>query len=167
MIILEKYLSSLLLIFLVVSCGSGEPRSTETVSPDSLTTTSIDLSAHLSNDTSKLSRVLDLHTFKPDSVIFHLNSDDTTKQGFNLEAVLFYEEHVYSAILEKYMEADFPKSNLKKEDFDFPWLTESLRRELSFSKVEYKGNPDIFLGTGRQAQLWFSDRKIFLKWNQQ
>lgn len=165
MIIFEKYLSSLLFIFLVVSCGSGEPRSTETVSPDSLTTTSIDLSAQLSNDTSKLSRVLDLHTFRPDSVIFHLNSDDTTTQDFSLEAVLFYEEHVYGAILEKYMDEDFPKSDLKKEDFDFTWLSESLKHELSLSKVEYKGNPDIFLGTDGQAELWFSDRKIFLKWH--
>lgn len=165
MTFLIKHLSSLTLAFLIVSCGN-DPTENAPLNSDT-TASSIDLSAHLSMDTSKLSRVLDVRTFKPDSVIFHLNSDDTTKQGFNLEAVLFYEEHVYSAILEKYMEADFPKSNLKKEDFDFPWLTESLKRELSFSKVEYKGNPDIFLGTGRQAQLWFSDRKIFLKWNQQ
>ena len=63
------------------------------------------------------------------------------------------------------MDEDFPKSDLKKEDFDFTWLSESLKHELRLSKVEYKGNPDIFLGTDGQAELWFSDRKIFLKWH--
>lgn len=127
----------------------------------------------ISKDVAKLGKVLDLQTYKPDSVVFQLSGinidslekDSLTNKNFNLEAVLFYEEHVYGSILEKYMDADFPKGDYKKEDFEFEWLDELLKAELNLSKADYKGNPDIFLGTDGQARLWFSDKKIFLRWN--
>lgn len=126
----------------------------------------------ISKDAATLGKVLNLQKFKPDSVVFHLSGFDIGKyvkdsiksKSFKLEAVLYYEEHVYGSVLEKYMEEGFPKGNYEKEDFCFGWLNENLSAELNLSKVEYKGNPDIFLGTNGGAELWFSDKKVFVRW---
>lgn len=121
--------------------------------------------AQVSRDFKLLGGFLDLETFKPDSVVFVLSEKDSPGNGSGkLEAVLFYQELVYGKILEKYMDEDFPKGDYKKEEFDFKWLDEHLKAELELSKADYKGNPDVFLGTDGKARLWFLDEKVFVNW---
>ena len=125
----------------------------------------------MSYDTLQLGKILNLQIFKPDSVLYQLSGIDIDsieqdlQQGkdFKLEAVLFYEEHTYGKKKKKYMDEDFPKGDYKKEDFEFAWLDDYLKAELGVSKADYKGNPDIFLGTDGKAKLWFLDKKVLVK----
>lgn len=113
---------------------------------------------------SVIANTLDLKTFPPEKVIYKTwgNSADGQETS-GLEAVLFYEEHMYGSILEKYMNDGFPKGDYKKEDFKFDWLDDAMIAELGHSTNSYKGNPDIFLGTQGKAKLWFLDKKILVK----
>ncbi|MCD2423206.1 hypothetical protein LQ567_10580 [Niabella pedocola] len=113
----------------------------------------------ISEDRETLGRLIDLKTYPPSGVTFQWNGRDLS----GLEAILYYDEKNYGDILNAYMEAGFPKGNYAKEQFGFPWLDSAQQAELQFSKPDYTGNPDIFLGTGGKGMLWFLDKKILLK----
>lgn len=113
----------------------------------------------ISEDTAKLAKLVDLKTYPPETATFKWNGANTN----GLEAVLFYDEKTYGAILTAYMNAGFPKGNYAKEQFDFPWLDSAQHAELQFSKPGYTGNPDIFLGTTGRGRLWFLNKKVLLK----
>ncbi|WP_211218118.1 hypothetical protein [Niabella aurantiaca] len=115
----------------------------------------------ISENREVLGALIDLKTYPPYSVVFQWNGQDTK----GLEAILYYDEMAYDAILNMYMEAGFPRGTYAKEQFDFPWLDSARHAELQFSKPDYTGNPDIFLGTGGKGMLWFLDKKILLKVN--
>lgn len=113
----------------------------------------------ISEDRETLGRLIDLKKYPPAGVTFQWNGRDLN----GLEAILYYDEQTYGNILNAYMEAGFPKGNYAKEQFGFPWLDSAQYVELQFSKPDYVGNPDIFLGTGGRGMLWFLDKKILLK----
>ncbi|WP_300598378.1 hypothetical protein [Niabella sp.] len=113
----------------------------------------------ISEDRETLGRLIDLKAYPPTGVTFQWNGQDMR----GLEAILYYNEKIYGDILNVYMEAGFPKGNYRKEQFGFSWLDSAQQAELQFSKPDYVGNPDIFLGTGGRGRLWFLDRKILLK----
>ena len=112
-----------------------------------------------------LSSVLNFKNFRPTKVLFKMmpvqNGSPVTNKP--LEAVVFYDERSYAAILERYMDAGFPKAKFKREEFNFGWMADSLKQELLLSNANYFGNPDIFLGTGGKAKLWFLNKKILVK----
>lgn len=158
-----KCISALSFAFIIVSlctsCGQDNNKATEeNILPV--------------NDSAIAVQLLDTSAFKPLNILAQYNGPNIsevkkdTTLSYNLEAVLAYDEHTYGAILEKYMDADFPKGDYKKEDFNFNWLDTALKSELHLSKENYKGNPDIFLGTNGRAKLWFLDKKILVSLNQ-
>jgi|GEM_PF-4190864 len=113
----------------------------------------------ISENKETLGKLIDLKTYPPYSVVFQWNGQNIN----GLEAILYYDEQHYGDILNTYMEAGFPKGNYSKAQFCFPWLDSARYAELQFSKPDYVGNPDIFLGTGGRGMLWFLDKKILLK----
>lgn len=146
----------LLILFLGAACGNRQQASTAEAPAGSLQPQT---GLGISEDKRTLGRLIDLETYPPYSAVFQWN-------GLNmdgLEAILYYDEKVYGAILNAYMEAGFPRGTFSKEQFDFPWLDSARHAELQFSKPDYTGNPDIFLGTGGKGMLWFLDKKILLK----
>ncbi|MBO9620517.1 MAG: hypothetical protein J7539_15950 [Niabella sp.] len=143
------------LLLAVAACTNpGKPKENK---PSEVTLTKAGLA--ISEDTAKLAKLIDLRTYPPDAATFKWNGTNTN----GLEAVLFYDEKTYGAILNAYMNAGFPKGNYSKDQFDFPWLDSAQHAELQFSKPDYTGNPDIFLGTGGKGMLWFLDKKVLLK----
>ncbi len=120
-------------------------------------------------DSAIAAHLLDLQTYKPLNVIAKydgpnvalLKKDSTQK--YKLEALLYYDEYNVGEILSKFMDADFPKANYSKEDFEFNWLDDDLKMEIESGDPKYTGSPDIFLGTNGKAKIWFVGRKVLVK----
>lgn len=114
-------------------------------------------------------QLLDLQTFKPLNVIAKYDGPDValvkrdSTQKYKLEALLFYDEHDVGSILEKYMEAGFPKANFSQNDFEFSWMDDDLKKDIDSGDPKYTGSPDIFLGTNGKAKIWFVGRKVLVK----
>lgn len=169
---MKKLLQYFLLIIVLVSCKEKEQKQTAITTPAKDTLLQTPMGVTISEDTAKLSKILDFKTFKPDSVAFKYTGADINMlpadsaamgKHYSLEAILIYDEHTYAAILEKYMDAGFPKAKLDRSEFNFDWMDDAIKRELQLSNADYFGNPDIFLGTNRKAKLWFLDKKILVK----
>lgn len=141
----------------VVACENKRPvSSTEASAPEPLKPHT---GLAISEDKETLGKLIDLKKYPPYSVVFQWNGRNVD----GLEAILYYDEQHYGDILNTYMEAGFPRGNYSKEQFNFPWLDSARYAELQYSKPDYVGNPDIFLGTGGRGMLWFLDKKILLK----
>lgn len=114
-------------------------------------------------------QLLDVQTYKPLNVIARYEGADValvkkdSTQEYNLEALLYYDEHEVGKILEKYLDGGFPKANYSQKDFEFAWLDEDLKKELESGDPKYTGSPDIFLGTNGKAKIWFVGRKVLVK----
>ncbi|AHF17579.1 hypothetical protein [Niabella soli] len=143
--------------FIIIVAACTNPGKQPENKPSEVTLTKAGMA--ISEDTAKLAKLIDLHTYPPEMATFKWNGANTN----GLEAVLFYDEKIYGAILTAYMNASFPKGNYTKEQFDFPWLDSAQHAELQLSKPDYTGNPDIFLGTSGKGRLWFLDKKVLLK----
>lgn len=113
-------------------------------------------------DTARVASVIDLKTFRPERVVYQFKKEAATDSLKKLHAILYYDEPVFIKILEKYMDQDFPKGDYQKNDFEFDWLNDTIQAELQLSKPDYRGNPDIFLGTEHKGQLWFLNKKVLL-----
>lgn len=168
-----KIVLYLLLIVVYASCTGNEQKHEAANGSTKNIIEQRPLSAMISADTAKLSKIIDLKTFPPQSAAFKYTGADLAllpadtaeinKEDYALEAVLSYDEKTYGAILTKYMDAGFPKAKYSRNDFDFSWLDADVRQELQSSNTDYFGNPDIFLGTNGKAKLWFLDKKILVK----
>lgn len=114
-------------------------------------------------------QLLDVQTFKPLNVIAKYNGPDVASlkkdstQKYSLEALLYYDEHEVEHILAKYFDADIPKGNYSKKEFEFNWLDDDIMKEMGTGDPKYTGSPDLFLGTNGKAKLWFVGRKILVK----
>ncbi|SDD28035.1 hypothetical protein [Niabella drilacis] len=149
-------ISCFFVLLLGYACGSRQQASTaEPQAPVLKPNTGLGIS----ENRELLGTLIDLKTYPPYSVVFQWNGQDMD----GLEAILYYDEQHYGDILNAYMEAGFPKGNYSKAQFSFPWLDSARYAELQFSKPDYAGNPDIFLGTGGRGMLWFLDKKVLLK----
>jgi len=153
---LNRIFLLLTVMVILVACEQNDTRKTKE-------------SAKPVNDSAVAVRLLDVSRYRPLNVFAKYQGPDIsslqkdTSAHYNLEAVFLYDEHTFGTILEKYMDAGFPKGNYNKEDFEFKWLDEPLKAELEAGNDNYKGNPDIFLGTNSRAQLWFLNKKILIK----
>lgn len=146
------------LAFLLTACGGAESEKPST-EPNTKQTSVALAKVAISEDTAKLAQVLDLKKYPPERAVFKWNGKD--KEG--LEALLVYDEKTFGDILTAYMDAGFPKGNYSRDQFNFQWLDSARVEELNFSKPDYVGNPDIFLGTDGKGMLWFLDKKLLLK----
>lgn len=168
-----KKILYLLMLIIYVSCVGNEQKNE---SANDTTKHVIDqnpLAAMISEDTAKLSKIIDLKNFPPQRVSFKYHGADLAllpddsveinKEDYSLEAVLNYDEKTYGAILTRYMDMGFPKAKYNRSDFNFSWLDDTVKQELQSSNTDYFGNPDIFLGTNGKAELWFLDKKILVK----
>ncbi|ANH82072.1 hypothetical protein A8C56_14800 [Niabella ginsenosidivorans] len=141
---------------IITACNNSTKQTEAKAAPPAL---SIRTGMAISEDTARLAQLIDLKKYPTTGAVFKWNGQTTE----GLEAVLFYDEKTYAAILTAYMNAGFPKGNYSREQFDFPWLDSAQHAELHFSKPDYKGTPDIFLGTRDKGMLWFLDKKVLLK----
>ncbi|MGJ7033309.1 hypothetical protein [Niabella hirudinis] len=146
----------LLILLLAAACGNRHPASPPDAPGPALRPQT---GLAISENKETLGKIINLEIYRPYSVVFQWNGQNMD----GLEAILYYDEKTYTAIMNAYMDADFPKGAYAKEQFDFPWLDSLQHAELQFSKPDYVGNPDIFLGTGGRGMLWFLDKKILLR----
>ena len=145
-----------LILLLGTACGNRKQTPATGSTPQPLRPR---MGMSISDDREKLGRLIDLRNYPPVSVVFQWNGQNTD----GLEALLVFDEKTYGALLTAYMDAGFPKGDYTREQFDFPWLDSAQHAELHFSKPDYKGNPDIFLGTRGKGRLWFLDKKLLLQ----
>ncbi|MBZ4190425.1 hypothetical protein K7B07_16050 [Niabella sp. 3A5MI-3] len=155
MVVMKRPLIGIMLI-LMLACKNQEPPAAQAEAVPPLQP---HMGMAISEDPAKLKQWLRLEQYPPVHVVYQWNGRNTS----GMEAALYYDEKTYGAILNAYMGAGFPKGNYSKEQFAFAWLDSAQYAELQYSKPDYTGNPDIFLGTGGKGMLWFLDKKILLK----
>ncbi|MEZ0607576.1 hypothetical protein ACAW74_03620 [Fibrella sp. WM1] len=163
---MTKIVLILLLSVLLFSCGQ-QVRETDkdTVKEGNKSTT-------LSTDTGKLSKIIDLVTYKPTHVKFKYIFIDNSGQNERLsipgpsdsylQAVLYFDTVTYRQFKTKYFNADYVSPNYDKQDFNFEWLDTTIRKELLQSDTSYHGHPDFFLGLGVKGKLWLLNNKVLL-----
>jgi hypothetical protein len=163
---MSKLYRNIIWTFLLVSCGQ-QPVETDgdTVKQNNQHTT-------FTTDTAKLSKLIDIRTFKPTHVkfryIFIDNSGRNERVGIPgpsdsyLEAVLYFDTTTFRSLKTNYFNADYESPGYERKSFSFEWLDTIVRKELLLSDTSYHGHPDYFLGLGVKGKLWLLDNKILL-----
>ena len=165
---LMKNVFAILVIMAVLfcSCKSGiEPEDKETVVKGNVTTT-------ISSDTAKLSRLINIHVFRPASAKFKYVFIDNSGQkdrGFppgpsdsHLEAVLTFDSKTIERLRTLLYNANFPDPKYKAESFDFDWLDDQDKLALRSVDSTYSGTPDFIFELGLNGKLWITNCKVFV-----
>ena len=163
---MTKLFWTFILTLLFFSCGQHkEKNDSDTIKDGNKSTT-------LSSDTSKLSRLIDIANFKPTHAKFKYVFIDNSGQNERLsvpgpsdsylQAVLYFDTDTFNQLKTKYFSADYSSPNYERQDFNFDWLDQAVRKELLESDTSYHGHPDYFLGLGVKGRLWLLDDKLLL-----
>jgi hypothetical protein len=139
---------------------------------DNETTTKGNISTTVSTDTAKLSKLLDLRTYKPIRAKFKYVFIDNSRQNKRLavpapsdsylQALLYFDASTFEQLRTNYFNADYPSPNYLPQEFNFDWLDTDLKKELLHGDSSYHGHPDLFLGTGIKGKLWLLENKLLL-----
>jgi hypothetical protein len=162
---MKKAFSIAMAIFLF-SCGQREnKKDIETTKYDNISTT-------VSTDTSKLSKLIDIDTYKPTSVKFKYVVIDNSGQNQRLsvpgpsdnylEGILYFDTVTFKNLKATYFHVDYLSPNFDKTDFKFDWLDDDIKNELIKSDTNYHGHPDFSFGLGHSGKLWLLDNKLLL-----
>jgi hypothetical protein len=126
----------------------------------------------ISTDTSKLSKLIDIISYKPTHAKFKYIFIDNSGQNERLtvpgpsdsylQAILYFDTITFTQIRTNYFNADYSSPNYNKQDFKFEWLDTNTIEELLKSDTSYHGHPDYFLGLGVKGKIWFLNNKILL-----
>lgn len=129
-------------------------------------------STTFSSDTSKLSKFIDIATYKPTHAKFKYIFIDNSGQDKRLnvpgpsdsylQVVLYFDTTTFNQLKTKYFSADYSSPNYDRQEFNFDWLDQDVRKELLSSDTSYHGHPDYFLGLGAKGKLWLLDNKLLL-----
>ena len=150
----------------LLSCGQP-PREAdnETLKQGNRSTT-------LSADTAKLSKIIDLSTYRPFNAKFKYVFIDNSGQNERLsvpgpsdsylEAVLYFDSTAFNQIRAKYFNTEYSSPGFNKQSFNFEWLDAQTRAELLRTDTSYHGHPDSLFGSGARGKLWFLRNKILL-----
>ena len=151
---------------LLFSCGQ------HTKETDKDTVKEGNKSTTLSTDSARLSKIIDLTTYKPTHVKFKYIFIDNSGQNERLsipgpsdsylQAVLYFDTVTYRQLKTKYNHADFISPDYDRQDFNFEWLDTNARTELLQGDTNYHGHPDFFLGSGVNGKLWLMGNKVLL-----
>ena len=152
---------------LFLSCGQDNKKAdSDTVKDGNESTT-------LSTDTSKLSKLIDITTYRPRHAKFKYLFIDNSGQDKRLsvpgpsdsylQAVLYFDTATFNQLKTKYFSADYLSPDYDRQEFNFEWLDQDVRKELLESDTSYHGHPDYFLGLGVKGKLWLLDNKLLLK----
>lgn len=151
---------------LVLSCGQQKDI------VDNETTKAGNISITISADSSKLSRIINIHSYRPTQVKFKYSFIDNSGNNDRLsvpgpldnylEAVMYFDTITFKALKAKYFEADYPSPNFDKLSFNFDWLDNDTKNELMKSDTNYQGHPDFFFGLGHSGKLWLLNNKLLL-----
>jgi hypothetical protein len=163
---MTKLFQTLILTLLFFSCGQ------QTKETDSDTIKEGNKSTTLSTDTAKLSKLIDITTFKPTQAKFKYTFIDNSGQNERLsvpgpsdsylEAVLYFDTATFRQLKTKYFNVDYPSPEYDRNRFNFEWLDTDVRNELLQTDTTYHGHPDYFLGLGVKGKLWFLSNKVLL-----
>jgi hypothetical protein len=164
---MTKLFLTFILTLSLLSCGQhNEKTDSDTVKDGNKSTT-------LSTDTAKLSRLVDIATFKPTHAKFKYIFIDNSGQNERLtvpgpsdsylQAILYFDTVTFNQLKTKYFSADYSSPNYDRQDFNFDWLDPDIRKELLQQDTSYHGHPDYFLGLGVKGKLWLLDNKLLLK----
>jgi hypothetical protein len=164
--IMKRLYRTLVLTLLLFSCGQqAKETDSDTVKEGNKTTT-------LSTDTVKLSKLIDISTFKPTHAKFKYTFIDNSGQNERLsvpgpsdsylQAVLYFDTTTFRQLKTKYFNADYSSPNYDRNEFNFEWLDTDIKNELLQTDTSYHGHPDYFLGLGVKGKLWFLNNKVLL-----
>ena len=136
-----KKLILLFLALLIYSCGQGTKSG-----------------AAISTDIQALGKQLDFKKYKPKSVAYKAGEDEFS----DLEAVLYFDSETFKKLQEEYAAIDYTAPGYKTADFNFSWLDENVKKELTESPKEYSGHPDMFFGENGVNKLWILNDKVLI-----
>ncbi|WP_204346881.1 hypothetical protein [Psychroserpens algicola] len=170
---LFKHLQLLLLMLpLLVSCNQHTTK--EKVPSETHVSKDNNITKIISTDIDTLGKILDFSNHKPIRVEFRYTLIDNSGKNdrlsvsgpsdSSLEAVLYFDKKTFRAIEDFELNLEWIEQHHSKEEFNFEWLPEDVRRELEQHNVaNYKGHPDVFFETGVHGKAWYLDHKILLK----
>lgn len=127
----------------------------------------------ISENINQLEKILDFSIYRPEKVkykyIFMDNSGKNQRltvpgpSDYYLEALLEFDSITFNKMNDFEREEQFHN----KEEFNFEWLSKSLKKELNNSPSNYKGHPDFFFKSGINGKAWYlyKSKKILLKTN--
>lgn len=163
---MTKLFWTLILTLSLSSCGQHDEKTESDVVKEGNKSTT------LSSDTSKLSKLINIASFKPTHAKFKYVFIDNSGQNKRmsvpgpsdsyLQAVLYFDTTTFNQLRTKYFSADYSSPNYDRQDFNFDWLDPKVRKELMQSDTSYHGHPDYFLGLGVKGKLWLLDNKLLL-----
>lgn len=127
-----------------------------------------------STNIEKLSKILDFEMHKPIKVHYKYVYIDNSGQherlsvpgpsDYYIEAVLYFDEETFKAMNDFELNLEWMEQNHNKQEFNFDWLPELIKKELANQNIEnYKGHPDFFFGTGVNGKVWCLDNKLLLQ----
>jgi hypothetical protein len=165
-----KYIGCGIILALTMSCK--EKLNNKNASPDTQTVGNI--STTLSSDTAKLGKLINLRLYKPTAAKFKYTFIDNSGQNERLstpgpsdsylEAILYFDAATFAQLLKDAEQRDSTISSLSKEEFNFDWLDQSIKDELTKSEAVYEKHSEVFAGS---SEVWFLDNKLLLRkaWN--
>jgi hypothetical protein len=157
-----------LIIFVLLSfssCHSKEGKHTEPREESNWNET-------LSQDSARLSRLINLSEFKPLKVqyryVFIDNSGSQSRLSVpgpsdsHLEAILEFDSATIERLRKAYYNIDYPEPKFSKKEFAFNWLDPQTLEELEKSDSTYSGHPDAFFSNRTSGKLWLLKHKVLL-----
>jgi hypothetical protein len=165
-----KHIGCSIVLALTMSCK--EKLNNNNASPETQTVGNI--STTLSSDTAKLSKLINLRIYKPTAAKFKYTFMDNSGQNERLstpgpsdsylEAILYFDSATFAQLLKDAEQRDSTIFSLSKEKFNFDWLDQSIKDELTKSEAVYEKHSEVFAGS---SEVWFLDNKLLLRkaWN--
>jgi hypothetical protein len=163
-----KYIGCGIILALTMSCK--EKLNNNNASPETVG----NISTTLSSDTAKLSKLINLRLYKPTAARFKYTFMDNSGKNERLstpgpsdsylEAILYFDAATFAQLLKDAEQRDSTISSLSKEEFNFDWLDQSIKDELTKSEAVYEKHSEVFAGS---SEVWFLDNKLLLRkaWN--
>jgi hypothetical protein len=125
-----------------------------------------------SRDTARLSKLIDLRTYKPTATEFHYTYIDNSGDGFlstpgpsdsYLQAILYFDSATYNRL--RKVCNDPPVDSLtyapyQREDFIFPWVSPDVLDELLKSDSSYH---NYTCAPFHNCRLWLLNNKVLLR----
>lgn len=163
---MKRFYQTILYTLLLFSCGQKTKETDgDTIKEGNKATT-------ISTDTAKLSRLIDIRTFKPTHAKFKYIFIDNSGQNERLsvpgpsdsylEGVLYFDTATFRQLQSKYFNVGYLSPHFHRKEFNFEWLDTDVRDELLRSDTSYHGHPDYFLKLGPEGKLWFLENKVLL-----
>lgn len=126
----------------------------------------------VSTDIAELGKLLNLKTFPPEKVQFRNTVRDNSggddplaipgPSDSYLEAILYYNPETFRKLQAALDSSQSASAEYQEKDFEFDWLSQEIKEELSQSDTSYHGHDDPFFSRNSNSRLWLLKGKLLL-----